>query len=308
MAARKCKQGEVVAKVIRGPRGRRTGFGRVTNALLPPVSAGAIRSGTYRPDRDFQGVDGIRVALHRVKGLTAANTLLVPFRFQVPILNNFEREDGFEHAKYRTLRLGERSRPDGTTLRTVPISTMFLDATEQAKVNFVHWPFEPQPQKVLRELRSIQKKGTPFKLVIAQPVVWGGDALVNMRVVMTTIRAVQNQGEPGVEYVDITFEEYLETAVERKGRGRDEDIAGTHKIKAGESLYEIAKFVYRSPSLWRTIAKANGIKGVSPNSAPELAKRAKKHNRRVLKIPGRQVAKITPLRAPGGEGSYGELT
>jgi hypothetical protein len=244
-------------------------------------------SGTYRPRKRFEGTEGLQVTLRRVKGVTRNGALLVPFRFQVPPINEFARQWHHEWTKYGTLRMGERARPQGTTLKSLPFSTIFLDPPAQDDVSFVIWDGAPEPQKLIDELAWLMEHAVVFRLVIAQPAVWGKDRLVNRLAYLSDMQATQKNGEVGSEYLDLVFDQWKEAEADRRRRRpRDEDKTRKHKLRAGkDDLYEIAKRYYKQPSAWRKIAKANGIKGVSPGSEAELTKWAKKHRKKTLKIP-----------------------
>lgn len=285
MASRKPGQGQVIA--VTGTRALELRRRREEEARKRAARA-APHNGRWRPEGSWQG-EGLKVALRRIKGLTDNDVLAVPLRFQVPPIGELGREWNYEWSKFTTLRRGERSRPMGRTLQTLDFSTMLLDhwAQEDA-MGFVVWPHAPEPQKVLRELRWIMgvargsDQSSPFRLVISEMAVWD-EYLVNGTFVLKRLRATQKQTR-GTEYVDLGFEEYDPLEVGKRAQGKPDRW---HTLRRGDDLYEIAKKYLRAPSKWRAIASANGIaKSVSPGSETELAKWAKRHNRKRLKIPG----------------------
>jgi hypothetical protein len=248
-------------------------------------------TGEWRPNTPFSTDDGLKVTLAREPGLTPDDRLLVPMRFQCPITGDFARDWTFEWAKFQTLRLGERSIPQGRPLRSFPFSTMLMNDDAAATADFVVWDGAADPQAVIRELAAVlgddqaagdeSARPAPFRLTVSQQALWPG-FLVNTRAVLTTLRATQRGGEPGVEYLDLTFDEYEPLEADR----RTGNTSRRHTLRPGvDDLYEIAKRYLRSPSKWRLIANANGIKGVSPGSEAELSKWAKKHKKKTLTIP-----------------------
>lgn len=277
---------------------------------LPPASVADTRdirrrrnpqhTGEWRPDADFEKVDGLKVTLRRERGLTRVDCLKVPLRLQVPPIGDFNREYGYEWSKFTTLRMGERSRPQGPTLMTLQIDTMLLDGPAQDDAGFpVAWPHAPAPQRIIRELRWIMGKGpkatpNPFQLTISQASVWPGEWLVNGIFKLTRVSATQKPGEVGTEYISLSFEEEDPLELGRKQRTRPEDTTRTHTHKPGaDNLYRLAKRYYRAPSLWRAIGKKNGIAGVSPGSIPELDRWMKKHKKKKLTIPPKPKDTVT---------------
>jgi hypothetical protein len=268
-------------------------------------------SGEWRPDEDFNALPGIRITMRRIKGLTDPGVLKVPFRFQVPAMGDLPRPYRYEWARHNTLRLGERSRRQGRPLFELDLDTLLLDGPNQDDVGFVVWEGAPEPQRLIRELRWIMgdaNKGpaTPFRLTLSQVSVWPGEWLVNMPAVLTNVTPTQKAGEIGAEYLSLKFLEYTEDQASRRRRPRESEQTRRHKIAMGrDNLYEIAKRYYRSSSLWRAIAKKNGIKGVSPSSESELEKWCKRYKKTTLLIPPKPEPEDprgpAPPRTPYGE-------
>jgi hypothetical protein len=61
-------------------------------------------------------------------------------------------------------------------------------------------------------------------------------------------------------------------------------VARRYTLRGGDTLYRIALRMYKRHGAWRQIADANGIRGVSPDDADELAAWAKRHDRTSLRI------------------------
>jgi hypothetical protein len=127
-----------------------------------------------------------------------------------------------------------------------------------------------------------------FRLVLAQPAVWGNTPIINMLATLTALQPLQKQDEVGTEYLSATFLEWgPDEEIQRKQRPVSHGKT-KWKLKQGDTLYEIAKKSHwHRASAWRTVAKANGIKGVAPSSAAELAAWAKKHHKKELTIPAK---------------------
>lgn len=266
----------------------------------------AVRNGSWRPDRRFAGADGIKISLRHEKGVTTGDVLRVPMRFQGPVLNDFARPYLFNWATFSTLRLGERSRPDGRQLLAPSIDTILMDGpTSDASSGIIVWDGPHSPQRVIRELLWIMgyTRGATaqvFRLVIDQPAVWGAEPLINMLATLNAMTPTQKSGSVGTEYVSLGFLEFAEDTAGRKQRPSASG-SGTHTLRAGDTLYEIAKnSTFRAASAWRVIAHANGITGVSPSSASELAAWAKRHHKTELTIPALSMGPISGTGTAGG--------
>jgi hypothetical protein len=257
------------------------------------------RNGDWRPNLPYSSTDGLKLILRRATGLTPVNRLHVPMRFQCPPTGEFSRDWAFEWARFQTLRVGERSRPQGKPLKTWQISTMLMDEAAAETADFVIWEGDPDPQRTIAELAILlgddpatdAAKPVPFRLTITQDSVWGSAGperyIVNSVAVLSGMRATQRPGEVGVEFIDLTFDEFDPLEIERMRRGDKPGGQDTYRLGSGDDLYVVSLRVYRDPSLWRTIAKANGMTNVSPGDPKDLARWAKRHHRKTLKIPAR---------------------
>lgn len=260
---------------------------------------GRIHTGEWRPDADYRGVPGIKVTLRRARGYTDADVLKVPLRFQTPVTGDLQRHYSVPTSKFQTLRVGSRSRSIGPDLMTLQVSVILFDAAaaDDASDNLIAWPHAPHPQRIIRELRWIMGKspganpqGNPFRLTLSQFALWPGEWLVNGVFKLTDFTATQKgDGGLGVEYLDLSFEEFDELDVDRK-RIPDEKtqtyvFGETRPVGAG--LRDLAQHYYHAPSLWRTIANANGVpvNGLDPDDGTALALWAARHGRKTLRIP-----------------------
>lgn len=261
--------------------------------LSPGARAQRAVDGSWRPDLPFTHADGLKVTLRAAKGVTDPAVLTVPLRLQVPVTDDFRRSYQHPWSLYDTLRLGQRSRPMGAQLLELQISTLLMDEPAQDASDVAVWPYAPEPQKVLDELRylagvgPIGKRGnaTPFRLTISQPIVWDDDELVNMLAVLTRVEPTQKAGSIGTEYLNLTFLEFEEDELARRRQPREQEKIRAHVLKTTDTLYAMATAFYHQPSAWKQIAAANGISGVLPNSAGDLADWAKRHSKKQLRIP-----------------------
>lgn len=257
--------------------------------LVP--SKRSSKNGSWRPDRPFRNQRGLQIVMRREPHLTAPHVLHVPMRFEVPVLDTFERPYQYSWTTYDTLSEGQKSTPYGKQLLALSINTMLL--TEDAAWNaddVVTWNGVHEPQRWLRELRQIMgfEKGTKaqvFRLIVQQHRVWGIRPL-NTLAVLTEVDPKQEPGEQGTEYTTISFLEFEEGTTGQR-RPQSSQKTRTVKLKATDTLYELAKRYYHQPSAWRVIANANGIKGVTPGSASELAAWAAKRHKTTIRIPAR---------------------
>jgi len=265
-----------------------------SSAALKRAKTTRARDGAWRPDKPFTHEDGVKITMRRERGITTGNVLRVPFRFQVPPLDNLDRPFAFDWSTYTTLRLGERSRPMGRKLRQLQISTMLLDdVAADGSTGVVVWDGVADPQGMIRELQWIMgeipgSEPQVFRLVLNQPAVWGDTPLVNMLAALTALTPSQHAGEVGTEYLSATFLEYPED--EQVGRKQRPQSTGKTRVNlhGGDTLYEIAKKShFHRASAWKAIANANGMKGVSPSSADDLAAWAKRHHKTALTIPAK---------------------
>lgn len=266
------------------------GIANLPGALPSLARSGRTRDGSWRPDTPFSSNEGLRVTMRRAAGLTPKGVLHVPLRFQVPPLGDHRRPYRFQWATFDTVSHGQHSRPMGPQLLEIQIDTLLLDRlAAEASSGVVVWDGAPDPQRVIRELRWIAgvddaRKGpaAPFRLTISQPVVWP-DPIVSILAVLTSVEPSLGPGAVGTEALSVAFLEYEELGAGRQRRAVREQRR--HDLKASDDLYEISKRYLHTPSGWRKIAQANGIKGVSPGSEAELAAWAKRHHKDSLVIP-----------------------
>ena len=271
--------------------------------------------------------DGLQITLRAIPGHTNPAVLKTPFAFQCPPLETFAREGGFEFAPYTTIRKGQFNRPNGVTLETIQFDTVFV--SEDASYTVTRHPDSgPNPVELVSRLDAIRRRGTPFELMIGQrrlwrrlDVHWG--PLHENAAVITNCRVEERHGEVDARYVNISFQEYRDPHLLRKGigegagkgtRGRD-DLpvkltveAGTGAVhgvafKGVASLVNFAKHFYGEASMWRAIAKRNGgLKGVAPSDNLAIAAGRQRDKRLTIVIPALQTKGFAPTKGSPGSG------
>lgn len=250
-----------------------------------------------RPDVQPFG-EGLKVRLARVDGLTEEDVLPYPFYFQVPPLEEFSIEGTAAWSDYDTLRLGQRSRPGGEQLRTVTFGSLFVDWDAPWMV----WhPGEGgwDAGELTKELFDIMDACTPFELFVHYVDLRDRPEFHHLAS-LRSVRSVERAGEPDAKYVDVQFVEYERMRLRRNSRDRTPEKDRKHTLRSTDTLRGIALRYYGEGMAWRRIASANGIRGVSSESATELASWARKHSRKTLKIPARESSQLVTSVTGGG--------
>lgn len=258
---------------------------------LSKRSVQRTRDGSWRPDKPFLSGDGLKLTMRRAAGLTPEDVLRVPLRFQVPPTGDLSRSYHFNWSTWDTISAGQQARPGGRQLLELSIDTLLMDQiTADASSGLVVWDGAADPQRMLDELRWIaglddasRGPAAPFRLVINQPAIWP-DPIVNVVAVLTAVEPRQQAGSIATEYLSATFLQLPQQEIDRQQRSAAKPKR-THKLVDGDNLHGLATHFLHRASDWRVIATANGITGVSPGSAPELAAWAKRHHKTTLVIP-----------------------
>lgn len=237
-----------------------------------------------RADTPFHG-EGTRVTIQTEPGYTQHGKLTVPFRFQVPPIEDIARTSAFSWANFDvfdTERLAaERTRPGGRRLRTVPLSTMFVYRELPYEVWASHGTHDPV--LATKQLEEFCNDGLKFRLRIRQHHFNHDD--VDMLATMTQCVVTEKVSEPDTRYVAMNFQEYVPTQLERDAV---HNTLGPwhHTIVKGDTLYSLARKYYRKQTDWRLIARA-AANGNLENQAPssDLLSWAKRHKRKAIVIP-----------------------
>lgn len=262
------------------------GPGRKPNPRSQPNKPGVIFA---RSDTPFSG-DGTHVTMARREGVTKRGYLDVPYRFQVPPMDSWQRSFTGRWQNFDVVGgadgPGERSRFGGAGLRTVNFRTMFMDWHPSWGV------WEPdllEPILAVRELEVIAQKGVIFTLKIRNDGRFTHDD-VNMLAVITQGDVEEVSGEPDTRYITLSFQEYdaAQAARQAGGLSGKPSLFGTgisHTIASGDTLYSLARQYLGTQTGWRQIAKANAQMA---NWAPSrsLLEWSRQSGRTRIKIPG----------------------
>ena len=303
--ARRPGVGQVAgAPVLTGSRPQRTTSAK-PNPRSQPGKPGAIFK---RSDTPFEG-DGTHVVLTREAGVTARGMLDVPFRFQIPPLDSWSRSFTGRWSNFDVVggKNGpqERTRFGGPTLRTVQFRTMFMDWHPSWGV----WePDMLEPILAVRELERLALRGVIFRLKVRNHGLFDHND-VHMLAVITQGDVEEVSGEPDTRYVTLSFQEYDELEVERKRRQERSPKGNgpwTHTVKAGDTLYSLARHYYHQQNMWGWIAQANpGMNNWAPSR--DLAEWAKREKRKRVRIPAKAGTITTKQGRYGPQSSQGTV-
>lgn len=254
---------------------RRKGQGQLDNARrLTPYPEVRLGQGHRAAAGKSKGDDGrgneihgrgLRVRMSRVAG-TSRKVLQTPFFFQVPPLENFSTQHGYNFSDYETISEGQFSRGMSRQLKTVEFQTMFVDQdwswtllhNDKAGLN---------PQRLSSQVVHILNSGTPFLLLIGQPQLWGeGNYDVKMKATLRSATVEERAGEVDARYINVTFTEWRDLEVQKDAKGNKGDRLPL-QIKPGpnDTLRSLAKEYYGSTREWRLIALANGLTNFLPD-------------------------------------------
>jgi hypothetical protein len=290
---------------------KKRGQGRVvqvgTISLTPqqPLPSGPQRPQTIflRSDAPFTG-EGQHVSLTAEPDMTQRPWLAVPFRFVVPPIDAWRRTVAHVWSPLTVFNEEdtgqERIRSAGPQLRTVSFRTMFLDYLPSWAV-FTGGALEPI--LAVRELEQLCLRGIIFRLKIRNRGLFNHDD-VNMLAVLESCEVSEQASEPETRYLDLSFHEFEPTELERKQQAG----AGpwTHTIRAGDTLYSLARTYYRQQSLWPLIASGTSkLEGWAPSR--DLVEWSALHKKMRLKVPAKPSAGTHVLVSHSANVSSGEI-
>lgn len=261
------------------------GFSQKPNPRSQPNKPGAIFK---RSDTPFSG-EGTHVTISRREGVTKRGYLDVPFRFQIPPLESWQRSFTGRWSNFDVVGGAdgpvERTRFGGPGLRTVNFRTMFLDWHPTWGV----WqPDLLEPILAVKELENLARKGIIFTLKVRNDGRFTNDD-VNMLATITQGDIEEVSAEPDTRYITLAFQEYDELEAARQQKGLSQPtLRGTglsHTLKPGDTLYSLAREYFHRQTDWKLIAAANaGMANWAPSRA--LSEWAKQTGRKRVKIPG----------------------
>lgn len=228
---------------------------------------------------------GLRVVIEPIPGLSDEGIITrAGYYFQCPPLEELSYEVQHSHTDYDTVSAGQFSRRGGPQLRTVGFDTLFVD-----QGSYTILDEDPVIEEAIDTLQAICASGSPFLLTCAHELPPGGYLTwsetqagpeLQMAATLRTVRVTEKAGEPDARYATVTFVEYRAPIVGRQrlgkrpgrrkfprkvklqsdGRAFDEDRReiGSPPL-APLTLRVLARHFYRDPSMWRQIARANGV-------------------------------------------------
>lgn len=247
---------------------------------------------------------GLSIVLERIPGLTKRGLLKKTYRFQYGPLDEFGWDSSHSFGDYDTIKGGQFTREGGRQLRAANFRTLTTDFSPR----FAAWAGgdhhagrgEPDmrgtnPQEVDRGLQKIVDAGSPLRLRVWNRALYA-NPMLNMPATLRSLTVREQAGEPDAHYYDLSFVEYRNPKLERRGYGKPGGERGGHELPAvvrvdddgvavelahGEdedmkehqigstgnpaSLRELAKHFYGETSRWTYIAAKNGITNHGPN-------------------------------------------
>lgn len=292
-----------------------------TGTLVRPQGVdGMVWPGHWHPEA------GLSVVLKKIPGETRRGLLAHDYHFQIPPLDEFGWDSSAGWSDYDVLRRGQFSRKGGRRQKALSLRTLVLDYNpswaswaggEHRLGNHIPGtaPTEvldnngnptgifvpgggavprtepggraPDPQQVAFDLDAICNQDTPIRLVCWNRALYDRPD-VDMPVSLRSLSVRERAGEPDSRYFDLSFVEFRQGQMERRGYGKNRrhdlparvKINGkgvAHEVAHGESelrreqrhkigseekpvtLRKLAKHFYGEAGHWRWIAARNGM-------------------------------------------------
>ena len=202
---------------------------------------------------------GLRVRLRRIDGLTSKKVLRTrdAYYFQCGPLEEFAVDHAHSFSDYDTISRGQYSWKGGRQLRQVAFDTLAVDWG-----NFViehHFDVED----MVEDLEAILNEGTPFDLLVTHNYA-SGPVELHMAATLRTLRVSERAGEPDARYLSVSFVEYREPVVSRKGKKRRRRSGRlypvTHELGPTDTFRSLSKRYYKHVHGARVIANYNGVR------------------------------------------------
>lgn len=266
----------------------------------------------------FHREAGLMVSLRHIPGKTKKELLKRPFYFQNGPLDSFGWEKSHAWEDYVTITRGTFTREGGRELKTITFNSLVVDYNPSWAAlagGQHHRPGNsstrdepggeaPKPIAVGDYLERLLDSGTPFRLIARNAALWGRPE-IDMAVSLRSVNVVERAGEVDSRYFDLSFTEYREPRMKRRGYGKDKDLPVRLTIDRDGVAYEddgkkkpeknpekigspsnpatlrrIAKKYYHDSGKWREIAQKNGIKHFGADeSLADLYTRGRQYRR-----------------------------
>lgn len=211
--------------------------------------------------------DTVAMSLSRIAGVTPKGVLNDGFVFQMPPLDEFGWDVGYNWQDYETITGGTYTRDGGRQLRSVSFQTVVLDyqPSYAAYVNTdpldgdsqgsfqgrtgvggggvgtAGPPPQGYPEQVAEELNDLVLRGAPVLLTVesGQP---GEPPDLRMPVTIRSLSVRQRGGEPDARYFDFQMTEYRVPMRRARGYGRPRhDLPATVRITQDGVAVEIRR-------------------------------------------------------------------
>jgi hypothetical protein len=214
---------------------------------------------------------GLRVRFARIPHETPKNVLRHPLYLPVT-LGDFTIEEEFEHRDYTTVGAGEFSAPAGgpataRRLRTTDLETLTIDWHKYAR-----WLTNPHitPGRAREEINKIARSKRPFEILATIRILDGYPAEVRMFATIRRVTRTLKPGEKDTRYYTLEIKEWRDNSLTRR---KAKEGPRTATLFASTTLYDLARIFYGSASMWREIARANGITNWGPSTPLVQSKR-----------------------------------
>lgn len=191
--------------------------------------------------------EGLRVELQAIRGVTKKGMLQMPFRFQVPPLDEFRVEMGVVASDYSTIQHGTFTDINGDELATVSFETLVTIAPASWVIAKGLW----NPNKIGHRLQHLLKAESPMRLVAwhAGPVVE-----INMPVTFRNLSKTEKGGETDARYFSMSFTQWRDPVVRRRTK---KTWPRRHKLSKGDTLASIARKFWGKPGQGRWVGMNN---------------------------------------------------
>jgi hypothetical protein len=190
---------------------------------------------------------GMRLELKAIPGVTRKGLLNIPFRFQVPPLDEFRIDMSVMANDYTTIQDGTYTRMGGVELVSVTFDTLVTFAPAPWVIAKGMWDIN----KVAHRLRDIHNSRTPFRLVAWHP---GPVVELNMPATFRSLGRAERAGEPDARYLTPSFTQWRDPIQQRRDK---KHWPRQHKLRANDTLASIARDNYGKPSEGRYIGLSN---------------------------------------------------
>jgi hypothetical protein len=176
---------------------------------------------------------GLRVRFARIPHETPKNVLRHPLYLPVT-LGDFTIEEEFEHRDYTTVGAGEFSAPAGGPATARRLRTTDLETLTIDWHKYARWLTNPHITPGRRVTRTLKP------------------------------------GEKDTRYYTLEIKEWRDNSLTRR---KAKEGPRTATLFASTTLYDLARIFYGSASMWREIARANGITNWGPSTPLVQSKR-----------------------------------